>query len=109
MAQTYLECNERILVGAKIYLGILTWDESDPNNNISAATGAMWLYPETGSAIFSNQSCTVTGTTLLEVQKLWDSTGVTPGKYRCIIGVTLGPQTQYFQFSVQVDPFPGAL
>jgi hypothetical protein len=107
MARLYLECNERVLVGAKVNVGVLCWDESNPNNDISAATGQCWVYPEVGGAIFSAQTCTVTGTTLIDVLKFWDTTGVTPGKYRVIVMVTLGSLVQPFQFSILVDPFPG--
>lgn len=107
MAHTYLECDERFIVGSKPELGIIVWDETNPNNDISALTAVCSVFNSADAAVMTTQPCGITGTTLLTIQRFWDTTGLTPGKYRVDIDCTLGVNVQTFQFAVMIDPKPG--
>lgn len=107
MANPYLECNERIIAGASAYLSILVWDETDPTNDISAATALCTVTDENNAVILASGSCEVSGMVLVQVRRLLVTDGLPPGKYRVTYFVTLGSAVTPFQFAFMIDPAPG--
>src|ERR1700738_2491080 len=100
-----LPCNHRYLQGSITDLAIFVWDQTDPDNDISAATATIAVYGERGEVLLATAAAAVSGITLLEVSRLFDTSNAM-GKCRAVATVTLGTRVSIFQWSFMVDPNP---
>jgi hypothetical protein len=106
MSKPVLDSNLTYITGERRTVAIRVWDEQNPNTDLSAATATMAVYSMTGTATLTPGAATVTGTTMITVARLWDTSGVLPGCYRAEFVVTFGSIIQNFQAAILVLPMP---
>lgn len=106
MAKPLLESQVTFLKGEKKNLAIKAWDEANPSNDLSTSTATIAVYDQAGNVTLAAGSATISGTTLISIARIWDTTSVTPGSYRAVVSLTYGSITQIFQFPVIVLPMP---
>lgn len=106
MATPLLESQIIFVKGEKKNLAIKAWDENNPTNDLSSATATIAVYDQSGAATLASGAATVSGTTLISISRLWDSSAVAPGSYRAAVTLTLGSIVQIFQFPIVVLPLP---
>jgi hypothetical protein len=106
MASPILDTQQLWLAGEKKNLAIKVWDENDPSTDLSTATATFAIKDNEGTVVLAAGAATVTGTTVIRITRLWDSTGVDPGFYRAVCTVTFGAIVQIFQFTLEMRPNP---
>lgn len=107
MAKPILDSQATFMKGEKKNLALKLWDEA--NNaltDLSTSTATVAVYDQTNTVILAAGAATNTGTTLLGVSRLWDTTAVAPGQYKAVVAWTFGTFLQYFQWQVIVLPNP---
>lgn len=106
MASPILETQQLWIAGEKKNLAIKVWDENDPTTDLSSATATFGVKDKEGTVILAAGAAVVTGTTVIRITRLWDSTGIDPGFYRATCVVTFGAIIQIFQYTFEIRPNP---
>lgn len=96
------------LAGEKKDLSVFVFDGSNPSVDLSTATATCAVYNSLGGVTVADGAATVTGTTVVTVTRIVDSTNIAPGAYRGVFTVTAGVRVQIFQVSMLVLPVPAA-
>ena len=106
MSKPILDSQVTFVKGEKRNLSINVFDQSNPNNDLSSSTATVTVYDSSNNIVLTSGSATVTGTTLITINRLWDTTSVVTGEYRAIFTVTYGSIIQIFMYKILVVPLP---
>ena len=97
----------KLLLGSTRGVVIQAWDAIDQATDLTAATATIQIFDDTGTSVLSAGSATVSGSTLLSISRSWDTTSVTPGRYKVVTRVTFGGLVDILQHAVEVTTLPG--
>lgn len=96
-----------LLAGDSGGVVVQVWHKFASTTDISTLTATMAVYNESGGVVLAEGSCAVSGLdSLRTVSRVWDTSSVSPGRYRAVFGLLWEGRTYRRQVVLRVEAVP---